>query len=108
MLSDFVDLKPGDWVIQNVANSAVGRLLIVLARQRGLRTVNVVRRAELAGELKALGADQVIVDGDDLAARVGKTGEARIMLGVEAIGGPPRAVSPTASRRTARWSITAR
>ena len=57
MLSDFVDLKPGDWVIQNVANSAVGRLLIVLARQRGLRTVNVVRRAELAGELKALGGD---------------------------------------------------
>src|SRR6266513_2895077 len=25
MLSDLVDLKPGDWVIQNVANSAVGR-----------------------------------------------------------------------------------
>ena len=39
MLSDFVDLKGGDWVIQNVANSAVGRLLIVLAHQRGLRTV---------------------------------------------------------------------
>ena len=82
MLSDFVDLKPGDWVIQNVANSAVGRLLIVLARQRGLRTVNVVRRAELADELEALGADIVIVDGDDLAQRVAKqTAEARIMLG---------------------------
>ena len=40
------------------------------------------------GELKALGADLVIVDGDDLAARVGKAaGDARIMLGVEAIGG---------------------
>jgi len=88
MLSDFVDLKTGDWVIQNVANSAVGRLLIVLARQRGLRTVNVVRRAELADELKALGADIVVVDGDDLAARVSEaTGDARIMLGVEAIGG---------------------
>ena len=88
MLSDFVDLKPGDWVIQNVANSAVGRLLIVLARQRGLRTVNVVRRVELAHELKALGADIVIVDGDDLAQRVARqTAEARIMLGVEAIGG---------------------
>ena len=88
MLSDFVDLAPGDWVIQNVANSAVGRLLIVLARQRGLRTVNVVRRAELAGELKALGADVVVVDGDDLAQRVAQaTGDARIMLGVEAIGG---------------------
>ncbi len=88
MLSDFVDLKPGDWVIQNVANSAVGRLLIVLARQRGLRTVNVVRRAELADELKALGGDRVLVDGDDLAPRVARqTAEARIMLGVEAIGG---------------------
>ena len=88
MLSDFVDLKPGDWVIQNVANSAVGRLLIVLARQRGLRTVNVVRRADLAGELKALGADIVVVDSSDLARQVGEaTADARIMLGVEAIGG---------------------
>jgi mitochondrial enoyl-[acyl-carrier protein] reductase / trans-2-enoyl-CoA reductase len=88
MLSDFVDLKPGDWVIQNVANSAVGRLLIVLAKQRGLRTVNVVRRAELAGELKAVGADIVVVDSSDLARQVGEaTADARIMLGVEAIGG---------------------
>jgi mitochondrial enoyl-[acyl-carrier protein] reductase / trans-2-enoyl-CoA reductase len=88
MLSDFVDLKPGDWVIQNVANSAVGRLLIVLAKQRGLRTVNVVRRADLAGELKALGADVVVVDSSDLVRQVGEaTADARIMLGVEAIGG---------------------
>ena len=88
MLSDFVDLKPGDWVIQNVANSAVGRLLIVLAKQRGLRTVNVVRRADLAGELTGLGADVVIVDSSDLARQVGEaTTDARIMLGVEAIGG---------------------
>jgi trans-2-enoyl-CoA reductase len=88
MLSDFVDLKPGDWVIQNVANSAVGRLLIVLARRRGLRTVNVVRRPELEGELKELGADAVIMDGDGLAQRVAKvTGDALVRLGVEAIGG---------------------
>ncbi len=88
MLSDFVDLAPGEWVIQNVANSAVGRLLIVQAHQRGLRTVNIVRRAELAGELKALGADVVLVDGDELAERVaGATGKAAIRLGVEAIGG---------------------
>lgn len=88
MLSDFVDLKGGAWVIQNVANSAVGRLLIVLAHQRGLRTVNVVRRAELAEELKRLGADLVLVDGEDLAERVSReTGAAPIRLGVEAVGG---------------------
>jgi trans-2-enoyl-CoA reductase len=88
MLSDFVTLKGGDWVIQNVANSAVGRLAIVLAHQHGLRTVNVVRRPELDSELKQLGADLVIVDGDDLAARVEReTGGASIKLGLEAIGG---------------------
>ncbi len=88
MLSDFVDLEGGDWVIQNVANSAVGRLLIVLAHQRGLRTVNVVRRPELAAELKGLGADLVIVDGDDLAQRVAtETAGVPIRLGIEAVGG---------------------
>src|SRR6185503_5395981 len=44
MLTDIVALKPGDWVIQNVANSAVGRLVIRLAAARGVRTMNVVRR----------------------------------------------------------------
>src|SRR5438094_1755028 len=88
LLTDVVDLKPGDWVIQNVANSAVGRLLIVLARQRGLRTVNVVRRASLTDELKTRGADLVVVDADDLGRRVAQaTGDAAIRLGVEAIGG---------------------
>ena len=88
MLSDFVDLKGGEWVIQNVANSAVGRLAIVLAHEHGLRTVNVVRRAELAAELKPLGADLVLVDGDDLAERVAReTGGASIRLGLEAVGG---------------------
>jgi trans-2-enoyl-CoA reductase len=88
MLSDFVELKGGDWVIQNVANSAVGRLAIVLAHQRGLRTVNIVRRAELGDELKKLGADLVLADGDDLPVRVAReTGEVPIRLGLEAIGG---------------------
>ncbi|MBS0520006.1 MAG: zinc-dependent alcohol dehydrogenase family protein [Proteobacteria bacterium] len=88
MLSDFVDLKGGEWVIQNVANSAVGRLAIVLAHQRGLRTVNIVRRPALADELRQLGADLVLVDGDDLVERVAReTGGAKVRLGLEAIGG---------------------
>jgi len=88
MLTDLVELKPGDWVIQNVANSAVGRLLIVLARARGIRTMNVVRREALFGELKALGADGSAVDGPDLADRVkAQTGGAPIRLGLDAVSG---------------------
>jgi NADPH:quinone reductase-like Zn-dependent oxidoreductase len=88
LLTDIVDLAPGDWVIQNVANSAVGRLLIRLARARGLRTVNVVRRESLFAELTALGADACAVDGPDLAAMVKeRTGGAPIRLGIDAVSG---------------------
>jgi NADPH:quinone reductase-like Zn-dependent oxidoreductase len=52
-----MDLRRGEWVLQNAANSAVGKLLIRFARARGLRTVNIVRREASFAELKALGAD---------------------------------------------------
>jgi NADPH:quinone reductase-like Zn-dependent oxidoreductase len=88
LLTDVVALKPGDWVVQNVANSAVGRLLIRLARARGLRTMNVVRREALFAELRALGADGCAVDGPDLADAVkAQTGGAPIRLGIDAVSG---------------------
>jgi NADPH:quinone reductase-like Zn-dependent oxidoreductase len=88
MLSEFVALAPGDWVIQNVANSGVGGYLVQLARRRGLRTVNLVRRASAVAAVQAQGGDVVLVDGDDLAARVKEaTGGAAIRLGIDAVGG---------------------
>ena len=89
MLRDYIDLEAGDWVIQNAANSAVGRHVIRFAKARGLRTVNIVRRGALIPELEALGADVVLVGGDDLARRVReRTGaEAPIRLAIDAVGG---------------------
>ena len=88
LLTDIVSLKPGDWIIQNVANSAVGRLVIRLARPRGVKTVNVVRRESLFGELKALGGDVCAIDGPDLAATVkAQTQGAPIRLGLDAVSG---------------------
>jgi NADPH:quinone reductase-like Zn-dependent oxidoreductase len=88
LLEDFVSLAPGDWLVQNCANSNVGRYLIVLAKMKGVRTVNVVRREESAADLLALGADVVLVDGPDLAKRVAAaTGNAKILLGIDAIAG---------------------
>ena len=45
LLEDYAELAPGDWIVQNAANSGVGRALIQIARQRGIRTLNFVRRA---------------------------------------------------------------
>jgi trans-2-enoyl-CoA reductase len=44
MLRDFVDLKPGDVIIQNGANSMVGYAVIQMAREMGVKTINVIRK----------------------------------------------------------------
>jgi len=88
MLREFVDLESGDWVIQNAANSAVGAYLVQIAANRGLKTVNVVRRESAVAAVKASGAEHVLVDGDDLDKRVSElTGGAKIRLGIDAVGG---------------------
>jgi mitochondrial enoyl-[acyl-carrier protein] reductase / trans-2-enoyl-CoA reductase len=88
MLSEFVDLKPGEWVIQNAANSGVGEYLVQLARLRGLKTVNVVRRESAIAAVKAAGGDVVLVDGPGLAQRVAEaTDRAAIRLAIDAVGG---------------------
>lgn len=88
MMREFVKLQPGEWIIQNAANSAVGRCVIRLARHFGWRTVNVVRRPELVDELQSLGADVVLVDGEQLGREIkGATGGAPIRLALNAVGG---------------------
>ncbi len=88
MLSEFVDLKPGEWVIQNAANSGVGEYLVQLARLRGLKTVNVVRRESAVAAVRSAGGDVVLVDGPGLEQRVASaTGGASIRLAIDAVGG---------------------
>jgi NADPH:quinone reductase-like Zn-dependent oxidoreductase len=91
-LLTLADLTEGDWVIQNAANSAVGRNLIQAARRHGYRTVNIVRRPEPADALRDLGADGVVVyDGGDPAAVAEVVrdicGGASVKLGIDAVGG---------------------
>ncbi len=88
MLKDIVDLTPGEWIVQNAANSSCGQYLIKLARLWGYKTVNVVRRRSAVEEVRQLGGDVVIVDGADLAEAVmAQTGGAEIALGIDAVGG---------------------
>jgi trans-2-enoyl-CoA reductase len=88
MLEDFVQLKSGDWIIQNGANSAVGRLVIQIAKSRGIHTINVVRREELIPELKADGADVVVTESHDLRKSIAEwTKGSPILLGFNTVGG---------------------
>ena len=88
LLHDYVNLKTGDWLIQNAANSAAGRAVIQIAHDLGYKTVNVVRREELIDELRAEGGDVVLVDGENLREEVkNATNSAAIPLGLNAVGG---------------------
>src|SRR6201997_5929672 len=88
MLSEYVDLKPGDWVVQNAGNSGVGRSLTAIAKLRGIRTISLVRRPELIDELKAAGADVVLIDEPapiEEAVRI--IGKGSVRLAVDSVGG---------------------
>jgi trans-2-enoyl-CoA reductase len=88
LLEEIVDLQPGDWVIQNAANSAVGGYLVQLAKIRGLNLINVVRRESAIAAVKDSGAEHVVVDAEDLPKRVkALVGDVPIRLGIDCIGG---------------------
>ena len=88
LLHQFAALRPGDWVLQNAATSAVGRAVIEIAHQRGWKTLNVVRRAAAAEELRALGADAVVVDDEDMGAAAKEVlGGVVPRLALNAVGG---------------------
>ena len=88
MLHDFVAPQAGAWVIQNAANSGVGRAVIAIAKKLGLRTVNLVRRPELIDELTALGADVVLLDDEHANEEIKtRTERAKILLGLNSVGG---------------------
>jgi trans-2-enoyl-CoA reductase len=88
MLTRFVDLNEGDWLVHSAANSAVGGYIIQLAKQRGIKTINVVRREGLADDLMSKGATVVLIDGPDLAERIANaTGKQPVALAIDAVGG---------------------
>ena len=93
LLSEFVSLNPGDWVVQNAANSGVGRWVIAFAKLRGLRTLNIVRRPELVGELKALGGDVVVLDSPGVGRQLKEAlGQTDLRLALDGVSGPATGV----------------
>ncbi|KAK9721280.1 mitochondrial 2-enoyl thioester reductase [Basidiobolus ranarum] len=94
MLKDFIDLKEGDYVIQNGGNSGVGQAVIQIARARGINTINIIRDREnfeeAAQKLKDLGATHVFADTQirkpdtrDFIKSLGRP----IRLGLNCVGG---------------------
>src|SRR6516165_5595703 len=109
LLSEYVDLKPGEWVLQNAANSGVGRWVIAFAKTLGLKTVNIVRRHEIVAEIKGFGGDVVVVDSPDVSESIkAAVGQAELRLALDGVSGPATSVlAATLSRRGTLVSFAA-
>lgn len=88
-LLDTLGMQPGDWLVQNAANGAVGRLVAQLAQARGIEVLGLVRRSAGVDELRALGVEKVVAtDSDDWRERAKQiTGGAPVRVGVDSVGG---------------------
>ena len=88
-LLDFLDVKPGDWIVQNTANGAVGRLVAQFAVCRGVRVLGLVRRDAGVDELAAQGIHDVVsTSGDDWRDRVAEILDgAHPVAAVDSVGG---------------------
>ncbi|WP_438854497.1 zinc-binding dehydrogenase [Agromyces sp. M3QZ16-3] len=84
-----LDLEPGDWMVQNAANGAVGRMVAQIGAARGINVIGLVRRAEGVAELREQGiANVVSTDSDGWRDEVAAlTGGAPIVAGVDSVGG---------------------
>lgn len=78
----------GDWIIQTAANGAVGKIMVTLAKARGIKLLNLVRRPDAAAELTALGAEHVLstseADWQDKAAALLGAGA---VSAIDSVGG---------------------
>ncbi|WP_316296740.1 zinc-binding dehydrogenase, partial [Clavibacter michiganensis] len=84
-----LDLEAGDWIVQNTANGAVGRMVAQIAKARGIHVIGLVRRRSSVAELAEQGIDNVgsTDTGGWRDAALALADGARIVAGVDSVGG---------------------
>lgn len=89
MLLEFMEVKPGQWVVQNAASGAVGKALAMLGRARGVKVLSLVRSEASAASLHALGITWVLsTDAPDWKAQArALIGDGHVAAAAESVGG---------------------
>jgi NADPH2:quinone reductase len=89
MTQAVLNVEPGQWLLQTAAAGALGRIVIRLGQHFGYRTINVVRRAEQAEQLRRQGAEYVIASAQEsITDKVRSlTGGAGVQYALDAVGG---------------------
>jgi NADPH:quinone reductase-like Zn-dependent oxidoreductase len=90
-------VEPGEWLVQNAANGAVGKALAIIAKSRGINVLHIVRSAAAVQELADAGVTGAIAtNAEGWRARVKDlVGDGKLRYGIDSIGG--RATAELAS-----------
>ncbi|CAA6654825.1 unnamed protein product [Spirodela intermedia] len=88
LLEDFVQLNPGDAIVQNGATSMVGQCIIQLAHLNKIHSINIIRDRSQK-KLRRLGADEVFTESQlDVKNVKGLLGDLpEPVLGLNCVGG---------------------
>lgn len=89
VLLETLDVKPGDWIVQNAANGLVGKLVARFGAERGINVLGLVRRTEAVEELRALGIENVLATDVEGWAEKAKalTDGAPVLRAIDSLGG---------------------
>lgn len=89
-MEEYVALNPGDSIIQTGATSAVGKYILQLARQKEIKTINIIRdrpdRGPVERELRELGATAIVTP-SEVAALMKNWEDTLPKLALDCVGG---------------------
>lgn len=90
VLLDDLNVVEGEWIVQNAANGAVGKVLNLVAGKRGINVINLVRRASAVGDLQDLGFANIVVTEEEGWQEKAKSlaQGAPIVRALDSVGGP--------------------
>ena len=79
----------GDWIVQTASNGAVGKIMTVLAKSRGINLLNLVRRDEAVTELNDMGIENVLSTSNSgwIEQARARIGEAGAVSAIDSVGG---------------------
>lgn len=88
-LMETLKATPGDWIVQTAANGAVGRIMVALAKARGINLVNLVRRPEAVDALRDAGVENVFSTSQDGWKEAVKklVGDGTVASAIDSVGG---------------------
>jgi NADPH:quinone reductase-like Zn-dependent oxidoreductase len=88
LLETYMHLQSNDWIAINAANSAIARWIVGFARQKGVKTLGLVRRAEAMNAAREAGCELVLLDDDDAPTKMTEPlGAKRMRLALDAVSG---------------------